>query len=258
MAVKPKLETQKTYKGWFLRLLDRFFPNLSTRRNEAIGSIEKESEERSIEPDVIEQLEINKNDANMTNLNPNGTLPQRREKTIYEIGMFYGLTDSEDAKEQYAGKIKSILEDSVEDAKRVEGDVRQHFEQLTKTAKDTKKALKESLGDLSEYQKSSVDYFRKIFTSTEMLSVDDKRRGELAEKLVDSYVKSLDKMKADIDRHLDQIENMVNSIDELAIRSTILKRYNDTLNTLEKTDQQLNELEKGFASGQALKRNLDS
>lgn len=178
-------------------------------------------------------------------------------RSPYEIGLYFGLKNLIKDKDSYAQKIKQEIKDIELDAANHYKNIKSYFDQLIDLTNKAKSHLKDSLKEIYDFQNDGSNNLRKTLVSTEIIGIASEKKGEIADKIVASYLDSLNKMGKSIDDYFNQINSIVKNINDLKVGNEIHQKYIATMDTLRKKEEYIQDLEKGFAFGLSLMKNLE-
>jgi len=262
------METQTETSNWYKRIFSFFsFPgrtkNTNNRKNKRNSSNGQNTTKNGVREDISQvqkKAEEKFEDANQnkySNIMTTST-NNRKERTPYEIGLYFGLTESIDEKNNYANKIRAELTFAKEETENLFQSVNHEFDQLLEMSRQARKEIELILEEVIKHQEKAAYNLRKTFISTEIIGISESEKAKLVNQILKSHIESLEEMRRSVKETISKLDQDIDLTKNLIENDNLYDKYKLTMAELSQKEEQIHLLEKGFAFGQSLKKNLDS
>lgn len=237
--------TSKTFKGQ------------QSFNNETISTAPDESVDIS---DIIsENFQKSNKMALVHNFQPDNNLsPKKTTRSFEEIGLLFGLANKANEKQIYLDSIDADISTTRSNLNEDIGKLKGQFNELLSSTKNIKKELRSLIDDLENNRNSTVIKLSKTIRALLMESdFDAVEKKEIINKVLDEGMSAVASVKESIIKSQKTIDEMINSFlaaSPLLQINTLYERY---LEELKEHQTAKAELQKGFAAGLAIKKNLD-
>ena len=204
-----------------------------------------------------EDQENQKEDNIMSNPLPNNQTNHHTERTPYDIGMYFGLSGTDQEKKEYAAKIRSEIDTSKEKIESAYTDIKQHFDDLISLAGDAQQDFKALFTDLQEHKKAAMKSIKDAFIATLMVGLDEDKKGEIAEKLIQADIDSVSRMEQHVQDYLTRLSSIMEQLTDPKIGSLLTEKYKEAMDKTNSRSLDIQQLEKGYAFGVSIRKNLE-
>lgn len=212
------------------------------------------TQEKEPEVNIPPKIEVKMKDNNILTSDKK----ENKERTPYEIGMYFGLTGTNDEKKDYAAKIQSEIDTTRTEMDKTYEDVKQYFNDLTTLTQNAQNEFRELFKDLQEHKKNAIKSIKDAFIATLLVGLDEKKKGEIAEKLIHADMESVSLMEKQISDYLMKLNGIMEQLTKSEVGIALYEKYKEAIEKNNSKSENIQQLEKGYAFGISIKKNLDS
>lgn len=209
-------------------------------------------------PNIISENLQKSNTMATTSNSQNNDSPRKTKRSFEEIGLLFGLANKANEKKTYLDSIDADISTTRTNLNEDIGKLKEQFNELLTSTKNIRQELRSLINDLESNRNSTVIKLSKTIRALLMESdFDSAEKKEIINKVLDEGVSAVASVKESIIESQKTIDEMINAFlaeSPLVQINTLYERY---LEELKEHHMAKAELQKGFAAGLAIKKNLD-